>query len=423
MSEQRKVLPGEARQKRQPDHQQQVEHQNQQVSTRSCDQASLSRRLSTPARFKPAQLCDNDHQATHQVHHSHQVITSGSSSSGRKYSTGCVESSSPSNNLNHHLIRRHSCCEQTDCLFNHHRTHHLHHPHLQTNHQNHQSASPSTSSSASDSAFSQSQSTLESDESEQSTCFRRSLKDSDRFSQQSSSSNQDTSHHQAKGLSNTLYTPIERRKQQASSKALTNGDHHHDDEQGESGETENQFKIIWRNLSYRVPEKRLARLASYLRGSWPWNFATNDKLVVDHHQLGGDEPTVVVNSREPVSPSSDVLEENLSDDTTTKSPTTGRPRRIIFSDLHGCVRSGQLTAILGPSGAGKTTFLKCLTNSIVEGVSGSIDISGGPTTSHHLKLCIIPQKGRFESIDLHTTQTYFIILLLLYAGTLITPLV
>lgn len=138
--------------------------------------------------------------------------------------------------------------------------------------------------------------------------------------------------------------------------------------------SENHFKIIWKNLTYRVPEKRFARVAAFVQRQkealWPAK------------ETGGQ-----VELEDPIQVDDGMVNPPL------KAPIIGKPRKVIFSDLNGCVRSGQITAILGPSGAGKTTFLKCLTNNLVEGVSGCIDIVGGPTTSRHLKLCIIPQKG------------------------------
>lgn len=204
------------------------------------------------------------------------------------------------------------------------------------------SAGSSSTSTASDSAFSQSQTTLES-ESEQSTnhCFSRSVQS-------------------LKGESKVTFD------------AST-----YDGSDEKDEELENHFKIIWKNLTYQVPEKRFARVSAFIERQkkilWPKKEATEQ--VDDPIQVGDglvDPPL--------------------------KAPTIGKPRKIIFANLNGCVKSGQITAILGPSGAGKTTFLKCLTNNLVKGVSGYIDIIGSPTTSRHLKLCIIPQKGELNRI-------------------------
>ena len=198
--------------------------------------------------------------------------------------------------------------------FRHHPRHHHQQQTAETLH--HKSASP-LSSSASDSAFSRSQTTLGSD-SEQST--------------------------------------------------TTGGSHRLLPAENQAGEEDAHFRIVWRQLSYRVPERRLAPLASSLR-----------------RRAGAFWP--IRRGR----PSERTLEEGPS----LRSLASGKQRQVIFSDLSGCVRSGQLTAVLGPSGAGKTTLLKCLTSNIVQGVFGDIDIleSHPPASSaHRLKLCIIPQK-------------------------------
>lgn len=226
-------------------------------------------------------------------------------------------------------------------------------------HQGNHSGGSSTSSSrssASDSAFSNSRTTLESDSCERtSNCFTRSIKNTMNSSECSTPSSR---------LSGQT-TIIE--------EAHCSRDH---------------FKISWRNLTYEVPEKRFAKITSRIAKCkakiWPSD---------DEPEIFDDLPA----------------EGSLVDEPTLRRPIIGKPRKLIFSDLNGCVRSGELTAILGPSGAGKTTLLKCLTNSIESGVSGSIDITGGPASSSQkqIKLCSIPQKGK--SSTPHKFASYLVI--------------
>lgn len=63
----------------------------------------------------------------------------------------------------------------------------------------------------------------------------------------------------------------------------------------------------------------------------------------------------------------------------------------ILNSLHGSVKSGQVTAILGPSGAGKTSLLGCLTGKNKSGVSGSVQIISN--RQEPMAICQIPQKG------------------------------
>jgi hypothetical protein len=257
-----------------------------------------------------------------------------------------------------------------------------------------------TSSSASDSAFSQSQTTLETDsETIQRFSAADTLKrnndaaDNDRLSSNDGSTNSE-------------------------SRCYSEQDH---------------FKIIWQNLSYTIPEKRFGRLiafASKVRAKWPGAAA----VAADEtkHAASSPCPNSDNSFRRPFQRAPSVappahrrddrlgghLEDGLGSPPEEEACTPAglheqklaalsRQRRTIFSNLNGCVKSGQLTAILGPSGAGKTTFLKCLTNGITKGVSGSISIhsntiDGGDydglaapyKSSQHLKLCIIPQKGK-----------------------------
>lgn len=296
--------------------------------------SALIRHHSTPARFRR--------------------LSSASLSVGRK--KACLDSPlvvPATQHLNRHQEHRHSnTCEPSFCCLKedeqnlcHHLRHHHHH------NEKHDSASPSASSSASDSAFSHSQTTLES-ESDQSAGFTQhsgsSLKTNDSFSNQF--------------IIKSVEPAVESQRSQ------TPKDEH------ELHDEQNHFKIIWRNLSYKVPDKRFARVSAYLSRQkeliWPSRNEDNQA------------------SLEEVSAKNEAF-----DGQPMKAPVVGKPRKVIFSALNGCVKSGQLTAILGPSGAGKTTFLKCLTSSIVKGVTGSIDIEGCSNTSQHLKLCIIPQKG------------------------------
>lgn len=70
--------------------------------------------------------------------------------------------------------------------------------------------------------------------------------------------------------------------------------------------------------------------------------------------------------------------------------TNDQIQKTIFKGLNGSFKSGQLTAVMGPSGAGKTSLLNCLSRRISAGYSGYI----GVTNSKQRKLTIstIPQK-------------------------------
>lgn len=69
---------------------------------------------------------------------------------------------------------------------------------------------------------------------------------------------------------------------------------------------------------------------------------------------------------------------------------TSGDKTSILDNLNGSVRSGQVTAILGPSGAGKTSLLGCLTGKNKSGVSGTIQVISN--RNEPMSICTIPQK-------------------------------
>ncbi len=54
-----------------------------------------------------------------------------------------------------------------------------------------------------------------------------------------------------------------------------------------------------------------------------------------------------------------------------------QPKKIILNNISGYFKSGQITAIMGPSGSGKSSLLGCISGQKKTGLSGSITISTG----------------------------------------------
>lgn len=59
------------------------------------------------------------------------------------------------------------------------------------------------------------------------------------------------------------------------------------------------------------------------------------------------------------------------------SMKNGFKRNRLLDSISGSIRSGELVAIMGPSGAGKTTLIECISGRRSLGVSGEIIVSGG----------------------------------------------
>lgn len=60
-----------------------------------------------------------------------------------------------------------------------------------------------------------------------------------------------------------------------------------------------------------------------------------------------------------------------------KTKTIPSAQHAIVKNQSGYIRSGELVAIIGPSGAGKTTFLECLTGRRQRGLHGTVYVAGG----------------------------------------------
>eukprot|EP01083_Nonionella_stella_P195902 721186_1 len=47
-----------------------------------------------------------------------------------------------------------------------------------------------------------------------------------------------------------------------------------------------------------------------------------------------------------------------------------KKNKIILDNLNGCVKPGELVAVIGPSGSGKSSFLNCIAGRNINGVTG-----------------------------------------------------
>lgn len=56
------------------------------------------------------------------------------------------------------------------------------------------------------------------------------------------------------------------------------------------------------------------------------------------------------------------------------NPFSSKKDKTVIHNLNGSIRNGQLTAIIGPSGAGKTTLIECLSGRRINGVTGDVTV-------------------------------------------------
>ena len=129
------------------------------------------------------------------------------------------------------------------------------------------------------------------------------------------------------------------------------------DEPNQSGEP---FQVVWQDISFKIGPSAGEKLLDGLRDAWSC-------------LKGG------------LARGWPALE---------KPPDGGRSNeRVIFERLSGYFNSGELTAILGPSGAGKTSLLSALCGRQTN-FGGSIRLVGGK--EREMRLSIIPQKDHLN---------------------------
>ena len=128
------------------------------------------------------------------------------------------------------------------------------------------------------------------------------------------------------------------------------------------------FEIRWNNLTYEVEPKWYRRKWKALTGG---GSSSDD----DNNNTSNQGPTIV--GAQPQS---------------TMRPRSKSSKTSILDNLNGSVKSGQVTAILGPSGAGKTSLLGCLTGKNKSGVSGCVQVISA--RNEPMSICTIPQKGK-----------------------------
>lgn len=111
-----------------------------------------------------------------------------------------------------------------------------------------------------------------------------------------------------------------------------------------------EFSIIWHNLTYKVDSRRWYTKAKE-------RFSHSDRNDFDQNDSTG---------------------------------SIANKKRVILNQVCGEAKSRQLTAIMGPSGSGKSSLLYCLFQNRTSGTSGQILVDS--CNKNKLKVCFIPQR-------------------------------
>lgn len=133
------------------------------------------------------------------------------------------------------------------------------------------------------------------------------------------------------------------------------------------------FQVVWRKLSFEVDQSSYDQLIGQslkkLRSFWPPNIFRKS----NGYNENGDVA------------SNDFKREK---EISNKRNNNNR-KRMIFKNLNGYINSGEITAILGPSGAGKTSLLNAICGQTAN-YKGSVQLRGGG--NRRMRMSIIPQK-------------------------------
>lgn len=135
------------------------------------------------------------------------------------------------------------------------------------------------------------------------------------------------------------------------------------------------FVVVWERLSFVVDtslhDKVINCFNRSLKGIWP----------LKRHKQEDDFETTTSNDNLRISVS---MNSECSEKVNKMNA-----KRVIFENLNGFIKSGEISAILGPSGAGKTSLLNAICGK-VDNYRGTVKLIGGG--SRNMRLSIIPQK-------------------------------
>jgi ABC-type multidrug transport system ATPase subunit len=168
-----------------------------------------------------------------------------------------------------------------------------------------------------------------------------------------------------------------------------------------------QFSIVWTKLSFEVGLTNYDKLINTTLDGVRSLCSLGGLLSRRNEEKVADLPV----GQTEASKGSPKPSIEPSDTVTSKMVDLGFDRRVVFENLNGYINSGELSAILGPSGAGKTSLLNALCGK-TENYRGRIQLIGGGR--QRMRLSIIPQKDYLiENLTVREN--------LLYSSRLLNP--
>jgi len=89
-------------------------------------------------------------------------------------------------------------------------------------------------------------------------------------------------------------------------------------------------------------------------------------------------------------------------------PKDKNKNKIILENLNGCVKPGELIAVIGPSGSGKSSFLNCIAGRNIQGVTGQIAFNdvARPTNFARFTGYVIQDDLYFQSLTVRETLQF-----------------
>eukprot|EP01084_Bolivina_argentea_P270778 460511_1 len=89
-------------------------------------------------------------------------------------------------------------------------------------------------------------------------------------------------------------------------------------------------------------------------------------------------------------------------------PKNKKKTKIILNDLNGCAQPGQLIAIIGPSGSGKSSFLNCISGRVIDGVDGEVLFNNVPRPQNFARFTgyVIQDDLYFQSLTVRETLKF-----------------